>query len=312
MDTPKISIVIPVYNGADYLSEAIESALHQTWPNVEVLVVNDGSCDGGATAAVAKRYGERIIYIEKPNGGVASALNEGIRQMNGEYFSWLSHDDLYLPKKLAHQMKLLHQCGDLRQLVAGGYYIVDGAKHPLAVMDFHRLYPKDKLETPLFPVFHCAVNGCTMLIHRSHFDRVGVFDEALPTTQDYELWFRMLRGQKLLYTRSIDMVSRAHSGQTSQKLVNVHEAECTRLWLKLFQSLTAAERVQMGGTEEDFYAEMWRHFSEHTSYDGVVKWLAERVNTPETAHTFFHQVSCIEQKIQAVQLKLLKARLHIG
>ena len=312
MDTPKISIVIPVYNGADYLSEAIESALHQTWPNVEVLVVNDGSCDGGATAAVAKRYGERIIYIEKPNGGVASALNEGIRQMKGEYFSWLSHDDLYLPKKLAHQMKLLHQCGDPRQLVAGGYYIVDGAKHPLAVMDFHRLYPKDKLETPLFPVFHCAVNGCTMLIHRSHFDRVGVFDEALPTTQDYELWFRMLRGQKLLYTRSIDMVSRAHSGQTSQKLVDVHEAECTRLWLKLFQALTAAERVQMGGTEEDFYAEMWRHFSEHTSYDGVVKWLAERVNTPETARTFFHQASCIEQKIQAVQLKLLKARLHIG
>lgn len=312
MDTPKISIVIPVYNGADYLSEAIESALRQTWPNVEVLVVNDGSCDGGATAAVAKRYGERIIYIEKPNGGVASALNEGIRQMNGEYFSWLSHDDLYLPKKLVHQMKLLHQCGDPRQLVAGGYYIVDGAKHPLAVMDFHRLYPKDKLETPLFPVFHCAVNGCTMLIHRSHFDRVGVFDEALPTTQDYELWFRMLRGQKLLYTRSIDMVSRAHSGQTSQKLVDVHEAECTRLWLKLFQSLTAAERVQMGGTEEDFYAEMWRHFSEHTSYDGVVKWLAKRVNTPETARTFFHQASCIEQKIQAVQLKLLKARLHIG
>ena len=93
--SPLISIVIPVYNGSNYLREAIDSALRQTYKNIEVLVINDGSNDNGATARIAKSYGKKIRYFEKPNGGVATALNMGIQKMRGEYFSWLSHDDLY-------------------------------------------------------------------------------------------------------------------------------------------------------------------------------------------------------------------------
>ena len=83
-DNPLVSIVIPVYNGSNYLAQAIDSALGQTYPNCEVLVVNDGSDDGGATAELALGYGEKIRYFEKENGGVATALNLGIRQMAGE------------------------------------------------------------------------------------------------------------------------------------------------------------------------------------------------------------------------------------
>lgn len=99
--TPKVSIVIPVYNGANYLREAIESALDQTYPNIEVIVVNDGSSDDGATEQVAFSFGNRIRYFSKENGGVASALNAGIRLMSGEYLSWLSHDDVYYSCKVA-------------------------------------------------------------------------------------------------------------------------------------------------------------------------------------------------------------------
>ena len=88
---PTVSIIIPVYNGSNYLQEAIDSALAQTYPNCEILVINDGSCDEGKTEAIALSYGDRIRYFKKENGGVASALNMGIRQMTGEYFSWLSH-----------------------------------------------------------------------------------------------------------------------------------------------------------------------------------------------------------------------------
>ena len=91
---PKVSIIIPVYNGANYVSEAIDSALAQTYKNIEIIVVNDGSSDDGATEKIAKSYGDRIRYFAKENGGVSSALNFGIRQMTGEWFSWLSHDDL--------------------------------------------------------------------------------------------------------------------------------------------------------------------------------------------------------------------------
>ena len=150
----KVSIVIPVYNGSDYLDAAIQSALAQTWENCENIVVNDGSNDHGATASVAERYQDRITYYEKSNGGTATALNYGIERMKGTYFSWLSHDDLYLPNKLRNQMNLLDRKGDPKRVIAGNYALVQDQGRPYHIMDFHQLYGKSALETPLFPVFH--------------------------------------------------------------------------------------------------------------------------------------------------------------
>lgn len=101
---PKVSIVIPAYNASNFLEQAIDSALAQTYSNFEIIVVNDGSEDDGATAKVAEKYSGKIRYIEKQNGGSSSALNVGIQNMNGEWFSWLSHDDLYEPDKLEKQI----------------------------------------------------------------------------------------------------------------------------------------------------------------------------------------------------------------
>ena len=106
-ELPKVSIVIPVYNGSDYLDKAIQSALNQSYQNVEIIVVNDGSNDGGKTAEIAGSYGDKIRYIEKENGGVSSALNRGIEAMTGEYFSWLSHDDEYRNEKIEKQVDAL-------------------------------------------------------------------------------------------------------------------------------------------------------------------------------------------------------------
>ena len=123
MMQPFITVVIPVYNGADYLGEAIDSALAQTYPHREIIVVNDGSDDGGATDRIARSYVDRIRYYVKENGGVSSALNLGIRNMRGDWLSWLSHDDLYLPDKLAlqaEQLALLERRGeDLQKTVRG-------------------------------------------------------------------------------------------------------------------------------------------------------------------------------------------------
>ena len=104
---PLVSVVIPAYNASDYLAEAIDSALAQTYKNIEIIVVNDGSGDNGATEQVAVSYGDKIRYFYKKNGGCASALNYGINVMRGDYFSWLSHDDLYLPAKVENLLKLV-------------------------------------------------------------------------------------------------------------------------------------------------------------------------------------------------------------
>jgi len=80
---PKVSIIIPVYNGSNYLREAIDSALAQTYKNIEIIVINDGSSDEGRTEAIAKSYGDKIRYIYKKNGGVSTALNVGILAAEG-------------------------------------------------------------------------------------------------------------------------------------------------------------------------------------------------------------------------------------
>ena len=101
---PLVSIIIPVYNGANYLGQAIDSALNQTYKNIEIIVVDDGSNDNGSTKAIANAYGERIHYYYKENGGTGAAINYGISLMHGEYVSWLSHDDLYKPDKIEKQV----------------------------------------------------------------------------------------------------------------------------------------------------------------------------------------------------------------
>ena len=112
---PLVSIVIPVYNGSNYMREAIDSALAQSYERVEVIVVNDGSTDD--TEQIALSYGERIRYFRKENGGVSSALNLGIKEMKGEYFSWLSHDDLYTPDKIEVQIDALRGLEEKNALV---------------------------------------------------------------------------------------------------------------------------------------------------------------------------------------------------
>ena len=115
---PLVSIIIPVYNGSNYMREALDSALAQTYSNIEILVVNDGSNDGGKTRDIALSYGDRIRYLEQEkNGGVSTVLNMGIRAMRGEYFSWLSHDDVYYPEKIQAEIDALRAAGNMDAVV---------------------------------------------------------------------------------------------------------------------------------------------------------------------------------------------------
>ena len=107
MENPLVSIIIPVYNGSKYMRQAIDSALRQSYKNIEIIVVNDGSDDNGETDKTALSYGDKIRYFKKENGGVSSALNLGIREMKGDYFSWLSHDDFYLENKIESEIEAL-------------------------------------------------------------------------------------------------------------------------------------------------------------------------------------------------------------
>ena len=158
---PLVSIIIPVYNGADYMQEAIDSALAQTYSNIEILVINDGSKDDGQTDKIARSYGERIRYIPKTNGGVATALNTGINEMKGKYFSWLSHDDAYYPEKITQQVEFLNTLPDKNVILYGGVEIIDSQSQHLR---FEAFYQVEKEKFPFVLLTDFIFNGCTMLI----------------------------------------------------------------------------------------------------------------------------------------------------
>jgi glycosyltransferase involved in cell wall biosynthesis len=207
---PRVSVVIPVYNGSNFLREAIDSALAQTWPDVEVIVVDDGSDDEGATARIADSYRDRIRYIRKDHGGVSSALNAGIRAMTGEFFAWLSHDDVYDPRKLEHQIAALDRHGP--DTIAYSDYELVGP-------DLKRIKRKILPEVPpagfrLWLMADSALHGCTVLVPRSCFAS-ELFDERLATTQDYDMWFRLARHHRFLRVPEILLKYRIHGRQES-------------------------------------------------------------------------------------------------
>lgn len=226
--TPLVSIIIPVYNGADYLHEAIESALSQTYKNIEVLVVNDGSNDGGQTEAIAGSYGDRIRYLSKPNGGVASALNAGIQTMQGEYFSWLSHDDVYYPEKIAQQIKLLVMNNDPDQVVFSECDFIDERSQVKASSRIQPAYLKNQYLT----ILSTSIGGCSLLIPKKCFKQAGLFNEDLKTTQDNEMWLRIAKaGFQFTYLPAPLLQSRIHAQMGSKTLKPRHRKEKDSFYL---------------------------------------------------------------------------------
>lgn len=255
MDKPPVSIIIPVYNGADYLREAIESALAQTYPNIEILVINDGSEDGGRTEKIALSYGDKIRYIRKENGGTASALNAGIRNMSGEYFSWLSHDDVYYPDKIAVEAEAVLQCGEPARIVQCEYDYYDESSKSLTSTDFHKYYTIEQLENSVFSVLQLQIHACCALIHRSCFERAGLFDEKIQTVQDIEMWFRLLRGQKSIFVPRALYKVREHLNAGS-KTISAYHAETCRLYLRLIRQMDLAEMNRVFGSAWSFLVKM--------------------------------------------------------
>lgn len=245
---PLVSIVIPVYNGENYLKEAIDSALAQTYTPIEVLVINDGSKD--RTGEIALSYGDRIRYFAKENGGVSTALNMGIAHMRGEFFSWLSHDDLYMPEKI--ELEIAAVSGGPTQIVYSDYIVIDKDGVMIVTMDIAKKYPNADLTFGLFPILSQTLNGCSLLIHKSHFERVGVFDENLRVTQDYDLWFRMLRDVQLVYINEPLVMMREHGSQVTHNYER-NLAESDELWLNMLRSITTEEACNLDGTERDFW-----------------------------------------------------------
>ena len=272
---PKVSIIIPVYNGSKFMKEAIDSALSQTYKNTEIIVVNDGSNDNNLTKEIAKSYGNKIKYFEKENGGVSTALNLALKKMSGDYFSWLSHDDRYYKNKISEQIKYLENYDD-NTILYSDYDLMDENSNIFAksVKDSFELSQK-----PIYGLLRGAINGITLLIPKKAFEDCGNFKEELRCTQDYELWSRMMKKYKFVHQPEILATTRLHKNQTGNTSPNVLK-ENNELWINLIEDVSDNDKIKLEGSIYMYYYEMLK-FIETTKFDGVLKFLNKKIKNLE-------------------------------
>lgn len=181
---PRVSVVMPFYDDP-YVGEAVESVLAQTYDNLELIIVNDGSERESGRLNV---FRERAIILNKQNGGTASALNAGFRSATGEYVAWLSSDDRLEREKIARQVRFMEEKRAWISHTAFRYMNergeAEGQPVRLAHPDGYSFYRTFLTEN--------VINGCTVMMRKSLFDRLGGFNEALRFTHDYDFWVRTL------------------------------------------------------------------------------------------------------------------------
>ena len=247
---PKVSIIIPVYNGSNYLAEAIDSALAQTYKNIEIIVVNDGSNDGGASKKIALSYGKKIKYYEKQNGGAASALNYGIEKMTGKYFSWLSHDDIYLPDKVKKEVEMLLKHKNYEAVIACNVNIVDENLVLIRQNKISNIFNK-AVDVFLGLDIKTGLNGCSLLIPKSLFEKVGVFDTELRYTQDYDMWYRLSKVSDFYLVNDNLVLSRQHSMQDSVTKTDGCTIESDKLHYLIISEISEKELLKAYNKDVD-------------------------------------------------------------
>ncbi len=188
MTQPAVSVIVPVYNGEQYLRSAIESVLSQTFQDYELIVVDDGSID--STPSIAQEYGS-LKYVRQENTGVAGAFNHGISLAAGRYISWLSHDDMFLPEKLERQV------GALRQITtpAACYtdvQTIDAEGNVVAELRLPEYGRRKALKHVLTSGPICAASYSIMYDRRC-VEEVGLYSEYWRYTQDAEMLMRLAR-----------------------------------------------------------------------------------------------------------------------
>lgn len=190
--TPVVSVVIPAFNAAPFLKEAVESVLAQSYTPVEILVVDDGSTD--ATPEIARSFGEVVRLISQQNQGVAAARNHGLRESSGTYVCFVDADDWLYPEDLERKVALMEADPELALVHALVEVTGPDLKPTGEVLRGEDGYVLDRLLELIPP----AIPGVTAtLIRRSVLDEIGGFDESLGTSADYDLWLRIAEGRRV-------------------------------------------------------------------------------------------------------------------
>ena len=272
MGTPEVSIVIPAYNHEKYVGEAIQSVLGQTFPDFELIIINDGSTDH-TEAEILKFEDDRIRYYSQENRGLSATLNRGIELAQGEYFSFLPSDDAFLPEKLEVQLKAFEESEDIG-VVFSYQNVIDGEGNEIKddpVVEWFQVPFETKEE--IFPALfeRDFLSFPTALIRMECFKKVGPFDESLKTAQDYDLWMRILKHYDLRLVKRPLLKLRWHGANLTYRTTAETEEERAKVLLKAYKNLAVEDIFPSQGQRRDAlgYAEACDKLAGHMEKSGL-------------------------------------------
>jgi glycosyltransferase involved in cell wall biosynthesis len=226
---PRASVILPVYNNAAFVLEAIHSILAQTYTDFELIVIDDGSTDG-STFLISQILDPRVIKIfHNTNRGLIASLNEGLKKANGEYIVRMDSDDISTPDRLAVQIAFMDQnplidvCGAAFTSSNGGSIKVNPASH-------------DEIKTWL--LFHCCICHPAIIMRNSMIRRLGIqYDSNYPHAEDYELWNRLAFQVQMANLPINVLYYRQHNGQVSNQHKAIQDATARRIRQRQFSKL---------------------------------------------------------------------------
>jgi len=241
-----VSVVIATYNMGQFLPLAVKSVLEQTYSNLEVNVVDDGSTD--STRIVMKEFldDRRVKYHYQANQGQASAKNRGIRESKGDYIAFLDADDMWMPKKLEKQLPLFDDAGLTGVVYSSGTLVNErGELLPTPKHVFYNGKITGRLLVENFVPFDSAV------VRKECLETVGLFEESLPMGIDYDLWLRISTKYEFDYLNEPTFYYRVWAGQISRNYVGRYEwgMRIMKNFLKKHPNLV----------DEDMVKEAWAH-----------------------------------------------------
>jgi len=208
---PRVSAIITTYNRKDFVQEAVDSVLVQTYGDWELIVVDDGSIDD--TGEALQGYGEQLLYTYEANQGVSKARNRGLELAQGEFIAYLDSDDLWLSQKLQVQVACMDEHPEAQICYTDEIWIRRGV----------RVNPKKKhakYSGEIYPhcLPLCIISPSSALMRRGLFEQVGDFDTQLPVCEDYDLWLRVASRFPVFFIPQKLIVKRGgHHEQLSQQ-----------------------------------------------------------------------------------------------
>ena len=208
---PKVSVVIPAYNAMKYLPATVEIVLQQSFTDIEILIINDGSSDN-IIAWTAQITDPRVQVISQQNQGLSGARNTGIHHASGEYIAFIDADDLWLPTKLEKQVKCLDNSPQAGLVYTWTAWTDETGKPTGVIVASHvegyvweQMVVNDKIS-----------NGSSAMVRRICFDKVGLFDTELTSSEDRDMWIRLAAHYHFAVVKEPLTLYRRHSQSMSK------------------------------------------------------------------------------------------------